>query len=136
MRDLADYRSEFPVLDRTTYLISASLGPIGTPRAARIDGYLDAWASKGAPDLVWFEDIFPAMRDLKRTFAGLAGCDAGRARHHDEHLDRAVDRGVVPRPVGTAQPDRAVRAGLPHRRARLARAARRRARLAAQQPTA
>ncbi len=77
MRDLADYRSEFPVLDRSTYLISASLGPIGTRARDRIDAYLDAWASKGAPDLVWFEDIFPAMRDLKRTFAGLAGCDAG-----------------------------------------------------------
>ena len=76
MRDLADYRSEFPVLERSAYLISASLGPIGTRARARIDAYLDAWASKGAPDLVWFEDIFPAMRDLKRTFAGLAGCDA------------------------------------------------------------
>ena len=77
MRDLADYRSEFPVLQRSAYLISASLGPIGTRARARIDAYLDAWASKGAPDLVWFEDIFPAMRDLKRTFAGLAGCDPG-----------------------------------------------------------
>jgi kynureninase len=75
VRDLADYRSEFPVLERSAYLISASLGPIGTRARARIDAYLDAWASKGAPDLVWFEDIFPAMRDLKRTFAGLAGCD-------------------------------------------------------------
>jgi kynureninase len=77
VRDLADYRSEFPVLDRSAYLISASLGPIGTRARNRIDAYLDAWASKGAPDLVWFEDIFPAMRGLKRTFAGLAGCDAG-----------------------------------------------------------
>jgi kynureninase len=75
VRDLADYRSEFPVLERSAYLISASLGPIGTRARARIDAYLDAWASKGAPDPVWFEDIFPAMRDLKRTFAGLAGCD-------------------------------------------------------------
>ena len=75
MRDLADYRSEFPILERSAYLISASLGPIGTRARARIDAYLDAWASKGAPDPVWFEDIFPAMRDLKRTFAGLAGCD-------------------------------------------------------------
>jgi kynureninase len=76
VRDLADYRSEFPVLDRTAYLISASLGPVGTRARARMDAYLDAWASKGAPDLVWFEDIFPAMGALKDTFAGLAGCDA------------------------------------------------------------
>ena len=75
MRDLADYRGEFPVLERTAYLISASLGPVGTRARSRLDAYVDAWASKGAPDLVWFEDIFPAMRDLKRTFAGMAGCD-------------------------------------------------------------
>jgi kynureninase len=76
VRDLADYRSEFPVLERTAYLISASLGPIGTRARSRLDAYLDAWATKGAPDLVWFEDVFPAMGALKRTFAGLVGCDA------------------------------------------------------------
>ena len=37
---------------------------------------MDAWASKGAPDHVWMEDIFPAMGTLKRSFATLAGCDA------------------------------------------------------------
>ena len=76
MRDLADYRGEFPVLERTAYLISASLGPVGIRARSRIDAYLDAWASKGAPDLVWFEDIIPAMGDLKRRFAALSGCDA------------------------------------------------------------
>jgi kynureninase len=77
VRDLAGYRSEFPVLENTAYLISASLGPISTRARARLDAYLDAWATKGAPDLVWFEDIIPAMGELKRTFAGLAGCDPG-----------------------------------------------------------
>ena len=49
------------MLDRKTYLISASLGPDLRPSARRLlDGYLDAWATKGAPDHVWFEDIFPA----------------------------------------------------------------------------
>ncbi len=36
---------------------------------------MEAWASKGAPDHVWLEDIFPAMSRLKVTFAALAGCD-------------------------------------------------------------
>ena len=36
---------------------------------------MDAWASKGAPDHVWIEDIFPRMASLKRSFADLAGCD-------------------------------------------------------------
>ena len=40
-----------------------------------MDGYLDAWASRGAPDHVWFEDVFPAMGALKSSFARLAGCD-------------------------------------------------------------
>jgi kynureninase len=64
------------VLDRKTYLISASLGPISRRSREHLDGYLDAWASKGAPDHVWFEDIFPAMARLKSSFSALAGCDA------------------------------------------------------------
>ena len=75
-RELVSYRDEFPVLERKTYLISASLGPISGRARAPLDGYLDAWAAKGAPDHVWFEEIFPRMGGLKRSFATLAGCDA------------------------------------------------------------
>jgi kynureninase len=63
------------VLGRKTYLISASLGPISTRARDNLDRYLDAWASKGAPDHVWFEDIYPAMGGLKRSFGSLAGCE-------------------------------------------------------------
>jgi kynureninase len=63
------------VLARKTYLISASLGPISRRSRELVDAYLDAWAEKGAPDHVWFEDIFPRMRALKSSFARLAGCD-------------------------------------------------------------
>jgi kynureninase len=76
MRDLDSYRAEFPVVERKTYLISASLGPVSNRSRAYLDEYVDAWASKGAPDHVWFEDIFPRMRSLKSSFADLAGCDA------------------------------------------------------------
>ena len=64
------------MLSRKTYLISASLGPISRRGRERLEGYLDAWATKGAPDHVWFEDVFPTMRRLKSSFATLAGCDA------------------------------------------------------------
>jgi kynureninase len=74
-RDLASYREEFEVVRRRAYLISASLGPVGVRSIAALDTYLRAWAEKGAPDEVWFEDIFPAMARLKGTFAALAGCD-------------------------------------------------------------
>jgi kynureninase len=75
-RGLDPYRDEFPVLRRKSYLISASLGPISVRARASLESYLDAWATKGAPDHVWIEDIFPAMGRLKRSFAALAGCDA------------------------------------------------------------
>ena len=74
--ELGRYRDEFEVVRRKSYLISASLGPVGVRSRRYLDAYLDAWATKGAPDHVWFEDIFPAMGRLKRSFTGLAGCDA------------------------------------------------------------
>ncbi len=74
--DLAAYRDEFPVVERKAYLISASLGPISTRARAQLEAYLDVWASKGAPDHVWTDHIFPAMGALKRSFAALTGCEA------------------------------------------------------------
>ena len=73
--DLEAYRDEFEVVRRKSYLISASLGPVGVRSRRYLDAYVDAWATKGAPDHVWFEDIFPAMGRLKASFAAIAGCD-------------------------------------------------------------
>src|SRR6266508_3678456 len=72
--DPSSWRDEFPVVKRKAYLISASLGPVSRRSRGYLDAYIDAWASKGAPDQVWFEDIFPTMRALKQRFAALAGC--------------------------------------------------------------
>jgi kynureninase len=71
--DLEAYREEFPVLERKAYLISASLGPLSRRSRAHLQRFVEAWATKGAPDHVWFEDIFPQMANLKRTFASLVG---------------------------------------------------------------
>ncbi len=65
--DFESYRDEFPVLKRKAYLISASLGPVSRRSQAYLQEYVDAWATKGAPDHVWMEDIFPRMGNLKRT---------------------------------------------------------------------
>ena len=73
--DISAWRDEFPVLAHKTYLISASLGPVARRSRAYLEEYLDAWGTKGAPDHVWFEDIFPRMASLKRSFSALAGCD-------------------------------------------------------------
>ena len=73
--DLESYRDEFPVLKRKAYLISASLGPVSRRSQAYLQEYIDAWATKGAPDHVWVEDIFPRMANVKRTFGALVGAD-------------------------------------------------------------
>ena len=76
VRELVDYRGEFPVLEHKNYLISASLGPVSGRSQRYLAEYMDAWATKGAPDHVWLEDIFPRMASLKDSFATLAGCGA------------------------------------------------------------
>ena len=75
MVDFARYRDEFPVVGRKAYLISASLGPVSLRSRRYLDEYADAWATKGAPDPVWLEDIFPRMREVKATFGRLVGVD-------------------------------------------------------------
>jgi kynureninase len=74
--DLSAYRDEFPVLERKAYLISASLGPISRRAQTSLNEYLEAWATKGAPDPVWEEHVFPRMRSVKETFASLVGAEA------------------------------------------------------------
>src|SRR5215469_16666557 len=44
---LLRYRSEFPILDRTTYLISNSLGAMPRGVYDALHGYADMWATRG-----------------------------------------------------------------------------------------
>src|SRR4029078_3282159 len=75
MTDFEAYRSEFPVLEKKAYLISASLGPVSNRARRYLDEYVDAWATEGAPDPVWLDHIFPRMRAVKRTFGAMVGAD-------------------------------------------------------------
>ncbi|MGH2650983.1 MAG: aminotransferase class V-fold PLP-dependent enzyme [Actinomycetota bacterium] len=70
-----DHRDEFPVLARKAYLISASLGPISVRSKRYLEEFVTAWEEMGAPEPVWFERIFPRIREVKRLFAGLTGSD-------------------------------------------------------------
>jgi len=73
--DLEGYREEFPVLARKAYLISASLGPVSRRSLAYLDEYVTAWTELGSPEPVWFERIFPRLREVKRSFARLTGAE-------------------------------------------------------------
>ena len=47
MRELLDYRSEFPILAHTTYLINHSLGAMPRKAAERVAQYASTWAERG-----------------------------------------------------------------------------------------
>ena len=47
MRDLLEYRAEFPILEHTTYLVSHSLGAMPRKAAERVAEYVRMWAERG-----------------------------------------------------------------------------------------
>ena len=47
MRELVDYRSEFPILSSTTYLVNHSLGAMPRQAADRLAEYARMWAERG-----------------------------------------------------------------------------------------
>jgi kynureninase len=47
MRELLDYRSEFPILEHTTYLINHSLGAMPRPVEDRLADYAQTWRERG-----------------------------------------------------------------------------------------
>jgi kynureninase len=47
VRGLQDYRSEFPILEQTTYLASHTLGPMPRQAAERLSEFARMWAERG-----------------------------------------------------------------------------------------
>jgi kynureninase len=80
MDDLARWRSEFPILDRTVYLISNSLGAM--PRAAgrALAEYADAWATRGVR--AWEERWWMLAREVGDRIAGIIGAPPDTVSMH------------------------------------------------------
>jgi kynureninase len=47
MNDLLSYRAQFPILEKTTYLINHSLGAMPAKTYDRLHDYAEAWATRG-----------------------------------------------------------------------------------------
>ena len=73
--DLTSYRSEFPVVEGRTYLISASLGPLSNRARAAAVEHLDLWARLG-PEELWFDHGLPKVAECRESFARLIGAGA------------------------------------------------------------
>jgi kynureninase len=74
MQDLSAYRSEFPVVERRTYLISASLGPLSRRSRRLAEEHLDLWERLG-PEELWLEHGLPRLQECRAHFAALIGAD-------------------------------------------------------------
>jgi kynureninase len=73
---LERYRDEFPILSKRTYLISASLGPLGRRARAAAEEHLALWERLG-PEELWLDHGLPKLDEARQRFALLIGADPG-----------------------------------------------------------
>ncbi len=72
---LLDFRDRFPILSRTNYLISNSLGAVPEATGASLQTYYELWATRGVR--AWEEAWWSLVADLGDLVAPLIGASAG-----------------------------------------------------------
>ncbi len=75
MRDLLDYRSEFPILEHTTYLASHTLGPMPRNAAERMAEFSRMWAERGIR--AWAEGWWLSPMDVGDQIGRIVGAPPG-----------------------------------------------------------
>jgi kynureninase len=73
--DLLNWRSEFPILDKTVYLISHSLGAMPKATYDQLHEYADLWATRGVR--AWAEGWWEMPVALGDELARIIGADPG-----------------------------------------------------------
>src|SRR5207302_4532607 len=80
MTDLLAWRKEFPILDRTTYLSSNSLGAMPRGVYGNLKAYADSWAERGVR--AWEEGWWELAVGVGDRVAPLIGARAGEISLH------------------------------------------------------
>ena len=95
--DLARWRAEFPILERSVYMISNSLGAMPRRAAESLAAYADAWATRGVR--AWEERWWEMAREVGDRVAGIIGAPAGSVSMHENVTTAAMVAlsAVVPR---------------------------------------
>jgi kynureninase len=78
--DLLRYRSEFPILERTTYLISNSLGAMPRGVYDAMKGYADTWANRGVR--AWEERWWMLAAEVGDEIGALMNAPKGSVSIH------------------------------------------------------
>jgi kynureninase len=80
VRELLDYRSEFPILEHTTYLINHSLGAMPRKAAERLAEYAATWAERGIR--AWGEGWWELPWVVGDQIGRIVGAPAGSTVMH------------------------------------------------------
>jgi kynureninase len=89
MDELLKWRGEFPILDRTTYMISNSLGAMPRGVYDRLRSYADSWAERGVR--AWEEGWWEMAVNVGDQIAPLIGASPGEiSLHQNVTLTEAV----------------------------------------------
>jgi kynureninase len=80
VRDLTAIRSHFPILSRSVYLISNSLGAMPADVERSLAEYADIWATRGVR--AWAERWWTMGRDVAEAVAPLIGAIPGTVSMH------------------------------------------------------
>jgi kynureninase len=80
MDELILYRSEFPILETTTYMISHSLGAMPRKVYDKVRAYADIWATRGIR--AWAEGWWEKPVTTGNLIASLIGADPGQVVMH------------------------------------------------------
>jgi kynureninase len=89
MDDLLKWRGEFPILDRTTYLISNSLGAMPRRVYDNLRAYADSWAQRGVR--AWEEGWWEMAVEVGDKIAPIIGASPGEiSLHQNVTLTQAV----------------------------------------------
>jgi kynureninase len=78
--DLLRYRAEFPILERTTYLISNSLGAMPRGVYEAMKGYADTWAGRGVR--AWEERWWMLAAEVGNQIGALMNAAPGSVSTH------------------------------------------------------
>ncbi|HEV2387477.1 MAG TPA: aminotransferase class V-fold PLP-dependent enzyme [Candidatus Acidoferrales bacterium] len=89
MDELLRWRNEFPILDRTTYMISNSLGAMPAGVYESLRGYADQWSARGVR--AWAEGWWDLAARVGDIIGRLVGAGPGQVSlHQNVTLTQAV----------------------------------------------
>lgn len=87
--DLLKWRKEFPIVDRTVYLVSHSLGAMPRRTRDRLSEFTDIWASRGVR--AWSEGWWEMPRTVGDLIAGIIGARPGEVvMHQNQSIAQAT----------------------------------------------